>query len=289
MTTRQLPFNAEGLDVWSEEVTTTVTREALAAYASATNDPIEAHRGGDIAPPVFAIVPVFESLMEPTLDVVPLEVLGLAVHGKQDFRFHRPIRPGDELKARGTMKGFVNHPRGTRCHVVLECTDADDLPVVTQHVTFVIRGVDAGKTVGDPAPDYSFPEALRSQQAIAEVSAKIDEDQTFRYSEASGDPMPIHLDEDVAKDAGLPGIIAHGLCTMAFTSWAVLTQVGGSDVTRLQRLAVRFAKPVLPGQELTTRIWRGETADGSTTYHYETTVGETVVIGDGLAVLSEGS
>ena len=39
---------------------------------------------------------------------------------------------------------------------------------------------------------------------------RIDDDQTYRYSEASGDPMPIHLDEEFAKQMGLPGIIAHG-------------------------------------------------------------------------------
>ena len=67
--------------------------------------------------------------------------------------------------------------------------------------------------------------------------------------------MPIHLDEEVARDAGLPGIIAHGLCTMAFTSWAVLTELADSDVNRLKRFAVRFSKPVLPGDDLETRIW----------------------------------
>ena len=56
-----------------------------------------------------------------------------------------------------------------------------------------------------------------------------DADQTFRYSEPAGDPMPIHLDEDFAKAMGLPGIIIHGLCTMAFTSHALLSQVRPHD------------------------------------------------------------
>ena len=37
-----------------------VTRERIAAYAAATNDPIPAHASGEIAPPVFAIVPAFK-------------------------------------------------------------------------------------------------------------------------------------------------------------------------------------------------------------------------------------
>ncbi|HEY6575214.1 MAG TPA: MaoC/PaaZ C-terminal domain-containing protein, partial [Mycobacterium sp.] len=97
----------------------------------------------------------------------------------------------------------------------------------------------------------------------------------------------IHLDDEIAKDSGLPGIIAHGLCTMAFASWAVLTEVGGSDVRRLRRLAVRFSKMVLPGDDLVTRIWRTGSANGITTYAFETARGDDLVITDGLAEISD--
>jgi acyl dehydratase len=99
--------------------------------------------------------------------------------------------------------------------------------------------------------------------------------------------MPIHLDEEVAKDAGLLGIIAHGLCTMAFTSWAVLTELAGSDVCRLKRFAVRFSKPVLPGDDLETRIWTKAQGNGSTTYAFETARSQDFVITDGVAEISD--
>ena len=53
--------------------------------------------------------------------------------------------------------------------------------------------------------------------------------------------MQIHLDEEFAKSVGLPGIIIHGLCTMAFTSVAVIENLAPRIPTRLRRLAVRFA------------------------------------------------
>ncbi len=53
---------------------------------------------------------------------------------------------------------------------------------------------------------------------------------------------------------GLPGIIIHGLCTMAFTSVAAIEHACPDDPTRLKRLAVRFAKTIQPGQTITTRI-----------------------------------
>ena len=43
--------------------------------------------------------------------------------------------------------------------------------------------------------------------------------------------MPIHLDDEIAKAMGFPGIIIHGLCTMAFTSQAAI-QHGAARTTR---------------------------------------------------------
>ncbi len=73
----------------------------------------------------------------------------------------------------------------------------------------------------------------------------------------------------------------------AFTSWAVLTELADSDVNRLKRLAVRFAKPVLPGEDLETRIWtKAQRQRQSPRYAFETARGEDVVITDGLAEIS---
>jgi acyl dehydratase len=284
MTTEALQFNEAGLDHWTDPVSFTVERERLVAYAEATNDPIAAHRSGEVASPVFAIVPVFQSLMEPALEVVPLSVLGRVLHGEQDFRFHRPIRLGDELVARGKMTGFEGLPNGTRACVYLETKAAAGELVNEQYVTFFIRGFDDGRKLGEMSPAHRFDDDLRDAGPAADVVQHIDDDQTFRYSPASGDPMPIHLDEQVARDSGLPGIIAHGFCVLAFTSWAILQELGDGDVGRLRRLAVRFAKPVLPGQDIRTRVF----AAGGGRFAFETTVDETVVLRDGLAEL-EGS
>ncbi|OBJ98241.1 MaoC/PaaZ C-terminal domain-containing protein [Mycolicibacterium fortuitum] len=286
-TDEELRFDDNGLNTWTDEERFEVTRERLAEYAAATNDPIPAHRSGEVAPPVFAIVPVFEALLVPAVDVLPVELIPRVVHGEQDFHFHRPIRPGDKLVSRGKMIGYEGLENGTRAAIYLECrTDEGEL-VNEQYVTTFVRGFDSGKAMGELSPAHRFDEGLRASAPVATVSQHVDADQTFRYSPAAGDPMPIHLDEEVARDAGLPGIIAHGLCTMAFTSWAVLTEVAGSDVNRLKRFAVRFSKMVLPGDDLETRIWRRGSANGVTTYAFETARGSDLVITDGLAEIAE--
>jgi acyl dehydratase len=283
----KVEFDNNGIGVWTEPVTFEVTAERIAEYAAATNDPIAAHRDGKVAGPVFAIVPVFESMLEPVLEVVPVQYFGLAVHGEQDFRFHRAIRPGDVLSSRARMTGYEGLPNGTRAAIHLECRDQDGGLVNEQYVTVFFRGIDAGELVGELTPEHKLDVALRDKEPAGSVEAHVDDDQTFRYSPASGDPMPIHLDEQVALDSGLPGIIAHGLCTMAFASWAVLNEVGGSDVTSLQRLAVRFSKMVMPGEDLTTRVWETGTVDGVTSYAFETSVGDKVVLTDGLAEIRD--
>ena len=286
-TTETLAFDEAGLDKWTDTVTFEVTRERLVQYAKATNDPIPAHRDGEIASPVFAIVPVFHALLAPALEVVPVSLFGKILHGEQDFRFHRPIVPGDKLTARGRMTGWEGLENGTRACVYLECRDAEGELVNEQFVTFFVRGFDDGRCLGELSPAHKLSPALRETAPTLEFTQRIDGDQTYRYAEASGDPMPIHLDEDAAAQAGLPGIIAHGFCVLAFTSWGLFEGLGIEDTGRLKRLAVRFAKPVLPGQEIATKAWAtGTSEEGALTFGYETAVGDTLVICDGLAEFS---
>jgi acyl dehydratase len=71
---------------------------------------------------------------------------------------------------------------------------------------------------------------------------------------------------------------------MAFTSWAAVQAVCAGDPTRLRRLAVRFSRPVLPGQQITTTFWAAGEADGDQVFGFETRNGDgDVVIKDGLA------
>jgi acyl dehydratase len=283
----QFEFDDTGLDRWSDDDRFDVTRERIAEYAAATNDPIAAHLAGEVAPPVFGIVPGFDSMMMPAVDVFPVELIPRVVHGEQDFRFYRPIRPGDKLVSRGKMIGYQGLKKGTRAAIVVECRSQDGELVNEQYVTCFVRGHTADKSVGELSPEHKFDDTLRELAPLAKVGQHIDDDQTFRYAAASGDPMPIHLDAEVARDAGLPGIIAHGLCTMAFASWALLTEVADSDVHRLKRFAVRFAKMVLPGDDLETRIWLKSAGNGVTTYAFEAARGEDFVITDGLAEIAD--
>ena len=81
-----------------------------------------------------------------------------------------------------------------------------------------------------------------------------------RYAGASGDQNPIHEDEGVATSVGLPGVIAHGMYTMALAARAVSTWFPGADVVSF---GCKFTNPVVVPAEggIDVEI-AGETKEG---------------------------
>jgi acyl dehydratase len=71
-----------------------------------------------------------------------------------------------------------------------------------------------------------------------------------RYAGASGDFNPIHIDQEFAKQVGLPSNILHGLYSMAQVARAC-TQAAGGDPRSLRRLSVQFRGMGFPEQEIT--------------------------------------
>jgi acyl dehydratase len=77
-----------------------------------------------------------------------------------------------------------------------------------------------------------------------------------RYAGASGDFNPIHWNDRVATEVGLPGVIAHGMFTMALAARVVTRWTG--DPGALVEYHVRFGRPIVvpdddEGAELTVR------------------------------------
>jgi acyl dehydratase len=279
-----MQFHLDKVGKSSDESEFKVEADRTKAYAAATNDPIAAHVEGRLAPPVFAVVPAWEPMGGAVGTVTPPEAFPFVVHGEQDFHFHQPIVPGSVLRTKATPIGVHVKASGTTVVTLTETRDDQGALVNEQYSVTFYRGVTGGEGTGDTAPSHAFPEDARGREPFAVVEQTFDTDQTYRYSDASGDKVPIHLDEEFAKNVGFPGIIIHGLCTMAFTSWAAIEQLAAGDPARLKRLAVRFSKPVFPGQTITTRFWEAGERDGRKVFAYETTNPDgDAVVKDGVA------
>jgi acyl dehydratase len=82
-----------------------------------------------------------------------------------------------------------------------------------------------------------MPEQLQPQ------SFRVTRADLVRYAGASGDFNPIHWSDRVAGKVGLPGVIAHGMYTMALVGRAVTHWAGAPDA--VAEYSVRFARPVV--------------------------------------------
>jgi acyl dehydratase len=267
-----------------------VKEEAMIKYALATNETkarlLEiGSDGGLIAAPVFPVVYHAKVLGKPISDPELNIDFKRALHGEQDMIFHRPVRAGDVISTTPSIEDIRDKGTGETIAVRLRSENQSGELVEETLFTLFVRGrPKAEPRSASPRKKTAAPEA-HAGEPLAAVAQQLDADQTFRYSDASGDKVRIHLDPEAAKKAGFPGIIGHGLCTLAFTSRALVDAVGGGAPERLRRLAVRFALPVIPGETITTRIWPAiGGADGEYTFETRDPRGR-LVISDGRAVI----
>ena len=272
----------EKLGTTYDATTEVIDPERAKAYAAATNDPNPKYADGTYAPPVFGVVPTWGAMGLAVADVVPPEALMMIVHGEQDMHFHQPLIPGTKLTTTATAHSVRVGGSGTRFTIEVESKDEAGEPVLTEYVTMFIRGMSDGESGGPDKPNHEVD--LTSATKVGTFSVHVDDDQTYRYKEASGDNMPIHVDDAFAKQVGLPGIIAHGLCTMAMCSQAVVQLAADGDPGRIKRLAVRFASNVFPGSDVETTVYAlAPDEAGHMTYAFEATSNGATVIKNGLA------
>lgn len=80
-------------------------------------------------------------------------------------------------------------------------------------------------------------------RVLAEQAFTVTRDDLRRYAAASGDDNPVHLDDDAAVAAGFPGVIAHGMFTLALAGRALEHWAGGRG--RVRELRAKFTHPVV--------------------------------------------
>jgi acyl dehydratase len=125
---------------------------------------------------------------------------------------------------------------------------------------------------------------LKQGDSLPELRVTPDAGLTKRYAEASGDPNPIHIDENFAKSVGLPGTILHGLYSMAQVARAH-TDVADGDPRSLKRLRVQFRGMGFPGQEIVVTSTVVEANDGRVVTETEAAQGDNRIIRNAEAEL----
>ncbi len=199
------------------------------------------------------------------------------------FEQHRPIVAGDELHVDVELTEVRRTAGRDFITVTNTFTDAAGERVHTLHTTVVgVTAEDINPAVkaavqkammhdvdimGVGGSDASYEKTVRPER---EVRIARDDERTLgtlnfddlkvgdtipvhhtrlsrgdlvNYAGVAGDANPIHWDEDIAKLAGLPDVIAHGMLTMGLGAGFVSEWSG--DPGAVTRYAVRLSQPAV--------------------------------------------
>ncbi len=110
---------------------------------------------------------------------------------------------------------------------------------------------------------------------------------TVRYAGASGDFNPIHIDEEFARQVGLPGRILHGLWSMAQVARAA-TEAAGGDPLALRALSAQFRGMGRLEEEIVVSGEVRSVQDGVATARLEARQGDARLIRNAVAELRGG-
>jgi 3-hydroxybutyryl-CoA dehydratase len=129
---------------------------------------------------------------------------------------------------------------------------------------------------------------LKRGDPLPELRVTPDAGLTKRYAEASGDPNPIHIDPEFAKSVGLPGVILHGLYSMAQVARAH-TEALGDGPRALKGLSVQFRGMGFPEQEIVVTATVREASNGRIVTDTEAAQGDNRIIRNASAELDTTS
>ncbi len=204
----------------------------------------------------------------------------MVVHGEQKVELHRPLPVTGTFTAEGRTIGAFDKGKDKGAVVVNETvwTDEAGEKVATLTGSTFARGDGGfgGPSEGAPEP---HPTPTRAPDLSVDIPTRPDQALLYRLN---GDRNPLHSDPEVARRAGFPRPILHGLCTYGITCRAVLQAITGYDPDQIKSHQARFSAPVFPGDVITVDLWK----DGKEV-SFEARVKErgATVIKNGLTVL----
>ncbi|SHH51222.1 MaoC/PaaZ C-terminal domain-containing protein [Pollutimonas bauzanensis] len=110
--------------------------------------------------------------------------------------------------------------------------------------------------------------------------------QLVKYAGASGDFNRIHFDYPFAREAGLEGVLAHGMLTMGFAA-SCLAQAIGPDAL-VTELSARFLAPVMAGDSVTVTVTLVGKENGALRFDLQASVGRKTVLQGKAAAAPHG-
>jgi acyl dehydratase len=256
--------------------------DEIVAFSHAINDPNPLYLNGLATPPTYGVVPALPLYL--SVAGLPPEALEGSiggVHGTHDLYIRKRIEPGSQVHTTAERCAVTTSKAGMNVAVRLVSRDDSGEVAIEQYWSTLMRGPVTGGDRGDKLADHGFPESARAK-LVGTLSLLTTQDQTFRYAGASGDRSPMHVNDQSAARVGFPRKFNQGLCTLGVVSRGLIELTADSDPRRVARIAVRFAAPTFPGEDIEVSAYEmGTTDEGLRSYAFEAFSG-------GVAVLRHG-
>lgn len=206
----------------------------------------------------------------------------MVVHGEQRLTVHKPLPASATIIADERVVAAVDKGAGKGALIytekVIRLKDTNE-KLCTLGGTIFARGDGGfgGPSTGGPEP-HPIPE--RKSDVSCETDTRVDQALLYRLS---GDRNPLHSDPKIAKMAGFPRPILHGLCTYGTVCRGVLQTICNYDHTMIAGFDVRFSAPVFPGETIVTEMWK----DGNVvSFRSKVKERDVVVINNGKCTLT---
>jgi acyl dehydratase len=179
----------------------------------------------------------------------------MVVHGEQRLTMHKPLPSSATIISDERVTAAVDKGPGKGALIytekVIRLKGTNELLCTTGGTIFARGdGGFGGPSTGGPEP-HVLPE--RKPDAVCETDTRADQALLYRLS---GDRNPLHSDPNIAKMAGFPRPILHGLCSYGTACRAVLQTMCDYDHTLITGFDVRFSAPVFPGETIVTEMWK---------------------------------
>ena len=229
-----------------EEIIGPITKEDVIAYAKATQDDLDKYKGDNpIAPPFFGSKLAYNQIKKIIAhNNLKMNILKM-VHGQQDFIWHKNLHVGDTVKIKLTIRDIYDVPIGEMVELSAKAY-VDNRLAVEAVTSFLVRGK---RSKSSNSKENEF-DGLKLGKKAFTLDIETKKGQQLEYAKASGDTNFIHTNGILAKAAGLPGTIMHGICILAMCNNSLANKCAKGDYSKLKQIKGRFSNVVLPGQKL---------------------------------------
>ncbi|WP_096671784.1 MaoC/PaaZ C-terminal domain-containing protein [Polaromonas sp. AET17H-212] len=177
------------------------------------------------------------------------------VHGEQSLAVHKPLPAEATVVGHNRIDRIIDKGEGKGAVVYVERklydkANGDHLATTMGSIFARADGGFGGPVTQAPAL-HQMPEG--APDVVCDIATMPRQALIYRLS---GDYNPLHSDPAVAKAAGFPVPILHGLCTYGIVGHAVIKSFCGYDASRLTGLQVRFSSPIYPGETIRVEMWK---------------------------------